>query len=1159
MIKTEEEKLVQIIAEELQKKDTILYIGSGVSCWSGLPSWGKLLTDLSLYVSEKGYSNEHINKAISNGKFLYAASLSKKQLTAQEYAYFLKKEMGNESIQPSILHEAIVQLGCNNYVTTNYDKLLEKALHMEGREIQVISNKNLVELPMINRWDACNYILKSHGDIDDADSIILTREDYSKLYQDTCNIAQTLKTLFLTRTVIFVGFGLSDPDFDYIRDCITNTYGCQQIVHYAIMPDMEADEKRYWKEQYGIKVLSYETSKENSKQEHAELLLLIQKMGEIIEKCKLSQNSAEKDISETAFQLSLIKYLSKIDREYCYENTFPVGVREIHNKNHSAFSIEREIDCLNENETKLNKIIARPGMGKSFALKQYCRKLAQNAREELMINDGQKNSYRVPLYIDMKYYEGSIEELVNQVFPESFGKSILFERYELVIIFDSINEIATKYLVDHQFERELLQYISNNNRHTFYFVSRTGEEIEFIDSKLYEITGVAVSYLVQEEKSGNLHLSNYEERRLLRSPLFLSFYEKDRTISLRANNFYEMYFEKLSEAYMQEHQKKVNFVSLLQQTAYDMICEGTEIITYESVVDLFQKQGIGDECINWLIEKNRLFIAGINHQLQFFHQSITEFLAANQLTVCINENPSFIDSILESTRWDYVIQLVSSYLEDNIIDCIFSRLLEVDYILAIKASAHLEKRQEFVAECIAEYLLSCGENVGNDMGICNAIVNVPFSKKHIEKLLMLVEKRCMYSSGVVSIIDKLYEAESVSILISLYVKFVNDYNLANALARALVKYPFDIEGVLGKIEQEKLINSDAISSSMGILLKDSSWEKTNEWIEKMNICVEMKYDILQDVLREKTGDENIELCISLIEDRKSYAVFPLLLNCGKGDISFKQLSSDFFDALEDIIISEKDYWGIELLDKLYSIMPELEDVFGTRRYKSVGVVRLIYTYCLRGKKWDSFLVELEDFLLKEDAQNYILLQGFDEVEYGETFEKVLGYVLDKMNNLLLRSFLESVREDRYVLSDEMFERLLNAMEVDEVGSWTNYLIGERIGFNMTNSVRNKIVKQFNDKYKREVLLVNLLHPRYFDDLQKQDFTEESIQYLLDELLRSGLSKKILAQILVDEDVNEILLPLIGSCENEKGKSNVLNVIKTIGLKCQKRFLFVDNE
>ncbi len=207
---------------------------------------------------------------------------------------------------------------------------------------------------------------------------------------------------------------------------------------------------------------------------------------------------------------------------------------------------------------------------------------------------------------------------------------------------------------------------------------------------------------------------------------------------------------------MQEGQKTVNFVSLLQQTAYDMIIEGTEIITYESVVELFQKHGIDDKCINWLIDQNRLFIAGINHQLQFFHQSITEFLAANQLTVCINENPSFIDSILKSTRWDYVIQLVSSYLEDNVIDCIFSRLLEVDCILAMKASAHLEKRQEFVAECIADYLLSYGKNIEYDIdiGIGRAIINVPFSKKHIEKLLMLVEQRCIYSSNAVSVIVK---------------------------------------------------------------------------------------------------------------------------------------------------------------------------------------------------------------------------------------------------------------------------------------------------------------------------------------------------------------------------------------------------------------------
>ena len=1009
---------------------------------------------------------------------------------------------------------------------------------------------------MINRLDACNFIFKSHGDIDDIDSIILTREDYARLYKDTSNIVQTLKTLFLTRTVIFIGFGLSDPDFDYIRDNITNTYGCKQIVHYAIMPDMERDEKKYWKEQYGIEVLSYNIINNKLQQEHDELLLLIQKIGEIVQNHRRLKDSLNGEISDSAFQLSLIKYLLKVERENSFDNSYPVGVREIHNRSHTSYSVEQDMDSFFKQEDKLIKIIARPGMGKTFSLKEYCSKLAQKAMREIMETGGKKESCKIPLYIDMKYYEGSIKDLVNRVFPESFGISILFEKYELIIIFDSINEISTKYLTEHQFEQELLQYINCHERHTFYLVSRTGEELGFIESKLYEITGVSDLYLVQQEKKGTLNLQSYEERYLLHSPLFLSFYEKDRTLSLKANNFYHTYFKKLSENYEQECHVYVDFILILKQIAYDMIFEGTEIITYESVLGLFQKYGLDEDCINWLIDQSRLFIAGINHQLQFFHQSITEFLAANQLTLLINQEPKFIDNVLKSTRWDHVIQIVSSYLEDKVIDGIFSRLLEVDCILAMKASAYLEKRQAFIVECIADHLLTCEDNSKSDMGmgVLNAIVNVPFSKKHIDKLLMLTENRCMYSWGVVAIIDNLYEEESVPIFISLYVRNINDYNLATELARSLIKYSFDIEEILNELKQVKLINLDAVSSSMGILLKDYSWEKIKTWVEGMSLSEEMNHQILQQVLREKDSRENVELCIALIKDKKPYAVFPLYLNCGKGVLTCEQFSSDFFDALEDIIVLKKDYWGIELLDKMYSILTELEEIYEQRRYHSAGVLRLIYTYCLRRKNLDSFLIEMREFLLKGEEQYFILVQGFDEVDYRGRFEEIMGCVLDRNNDVLLKSFLESVRDESYLLTDKMFERLLDATESDNVRTWTNYLIGERIGRNMTPSVRENIVKKFNGNCKREVLLLNLLHPRYFDGLQKQDFTEESIQYLLDELLCSGLSQHILVQIFSDEDVIDILIPLLHKCKNEIAKSNILNVIKLIGQRFQKRYL-----
>jgi NAD-dependent SIR2 family protein deacetylase len=40
------EKLKQVLAQE----DTVLFIGSGVSCWSGLPTWPSLIEKLATFV-----------------------------------------------------------------------------------------------------------------------------------------------------------------------------------------------------------------------------------------------------------------------------------------------------------------------------------------------------------------------------------------------------------------------------------------------------------------------------------------------------------------------------------------------------------------------------------------------------------------------------------------------------------------------------------------------------------------------------------------------------------------------------------------------------------------------------------------------------------------------------------------------------------------------------------------------------------------------------------------------------------------------------------------------------------------------------------------------------------------------------------------------------
>ena len=68
---------------------------------------------------------------------------------------------------------------------------------------------------------ATDFIFKPHGDAADSESIILTREQYRQLLPQGEREAalESLKTLLATRPVVYLGFGLRDPDFLYVRRC----------------------------------------------------------------------------------------------------------------------------------------------------------------------------------------------------------------------------------------------------------------------------------------------------------------------------------------------------------------------------------------------------------------------------------------------------------------------------------------------------------------------------------------------------------------------------------------------------------------------------------------------------------------------------------------------------------------------------------------------------------------------------------------------------------------------------------------------------------------------------------------------------------------------------------------------------------------------------
>ena len=82
-------KNITELKQALSDESTVLFIGSGVSTWSGLPVWNKLLSDLADVIEDKGYCADAVRQNI-NTQPLIAASYGTYHLTHEEFAEFIR-------------------------------------------------------------------------------------------------------------------------------------------------------------------------------------------------------------------------------------------------------------------------------------------------------------------------------------------------------------------------------------------------------------------------------------------------------------------------------------------------------------------------------------------------------------------------------------------------------------------------------------------------------------------------------------------------------------------------------------------------------------------------------------------------------------------------------------------------------------------------------------------------------------------------------------------------------------------------------------------------------------------------------------------------------------------------------------------------------------
>lgn len=154
--------------------------------------------------------------------------------------------------QPGRAHEAFCELPFDIACTTNFDFLLERQYERGPSHVYTVVDEEQLS---INGSPSGTLLLKLHGDLRHPSRLVVTEEDYDAFLNRYPLIATYLANLLITKTAVFVGYSLDDPDFRQIWNIVTSRLGRTRRMAYAIMVEAGPSEvARY--ERRGVKVVN---------------------------------------------------------------------------------------------------------------------------------------------------------------------------------------------------------------------------------------------------------------------------------------------------------------------------------------------------------------------------------------------------------------------------------------------------------------------------------------------------------------------------------------------------------------------------------------------------------------------------------------------------------------------------------------------------------------------------------------------------------------------------------------------------------------------------------------------------------------------------------------------------------------------------------------
>jgi hypothetical protein len=238
----------------IRDRRAILFAGAGVSMTVGLPSWSTLIEQMA---RELGLDPK------------VSAEPDTNYFTLAEYYRLTKGSIGplrswmdrnwsipEETLKTSRVHALIARLDFPLIYTTNFDRNLETAFALHGKDfVKIVTAKDVAQAR-----DGVTQIVKLHGDFDDDPSIVIAETDYLERLSFESPLDIKFRADALGRPILFIGYSMSDLNIRFLLHRLWRTwqasgYEKDRPQSYVFMLRPNAVDEAVL-EQWGIRVLT---------------------------------------------------------------------------------------------------------------------------------------------------------------------------------------------------------------------------------------------------------------------------------------------------------------------------------------------------------------------------------------------------------------------------------------------------------------------------------------------------------------------------------------------------------------------------------------------------------------------------------------------------------------------------------------------------------------------------------------------------------------------------------------------------------------------------------------------------------------------------------------------------------------------------------------